>query len=61
VFKDVRTRIEDLISMKDDPETADEAIDIDGTIISGLSELEDMTSNEIKCASLFSNAFFTLV
>ena len=52
MFKDVRTRIEDLVSMKGDPETADETIDIDDTIIPRLVKLEEMTRDEIKCASL---------
>ncbi|KAF3490497.1 ubiquitin-specific protease [Arthroderma uncinatum] len=47
VFKDARDKIQDLRSMGDDPEIADEAIEIDEQVTTQLSNLETMTRGEL--------------
>ncbi|KAK2865220.1 hypothetical protein FQN49_003796 [Arthroderma sp. PD_2] len=47
VFKDAQDKIKDLISMGDDPEIADEAIEIDEQMTTHLSNLETMTREEL--------------
>ncbi|KAK2737240.1 ubiquitin-specific protease ubp2 [Myotisia sp. PD_48] len=47
LFKDTRNKIEDLISMKDNAETIDEAIDIDDSVVDTLSKLEKISKDEI--------------
>ncbi|PGH26549.1 hypothetical protein AJ80_01678 [Polytolypa hystricis UAMH7299] len=48
VFKDARTSLEDLVTMKDDPETAEEALEIDDSIIETLANLEHAAKEEIE-------------
>ncbi|EEH48859.2 ubiquitin-specific protease UBP2 [Paracoccidioides brasiliensis Pb18] len=49
VFKDAKAHVQNLIAMKDDPETAGEAMEIDDGVLSRLSAVEEMTRDEIKC------------
>ncbi|PGH15104.1 hypothetical protein AJ79_02630 [Helicocarpus griseus UAMH5409] len=48
VFQDSKAHIQNLMAMKDDPDVADEAIEIDDGILSRLSAVEEMTRDEIK-------------
>ncbi|EFQ97440.1 ubiquitin carboxyl-terminal hydrolase 2 [Nannizzia gypsea CBS 118893] len=47
LFQDARDKVKDLISMKDDPEMADDALDIDEGVMTQLSNLEIMTRKEL--------------
>lgn len=49
LFDNARRVLEDLDSMKDDPETASDAIEIDSQTITELDQLSQITKTELAC------------
>lgn len=44
-------RVQSLMSIGDDPELADEALELDDTILYRLTAVQEMVQDEIKCTS----------
>lgn len=49
LFNSAKQVLEELESMKEDPETADDAIDIDSQTITELEQLSQITKTELAC------------
>lgn len=49
LFNSAKQVLEELQAMKDDPESAEEAIDIDSQTISELEQLSQITKTELAC------------
>ncbi|KAG5297235.1 ubiquitin carboxyl-terminal hydrolase [Histoplasma ohiense] len=49
VFTETKVRIQSLMSIGDDPELADEALELDDTILYRLTAVQEMVQDEIKC------------
>lgn len=49
LFSSTKDLLDDLDSMKDDPETAQDALDINPQLSTELGQLSQMTQNELAC------------
>lgn len=55
LFDNAKRVLEDLDAMKDDEETADDAIEIDPQTITELDQLSQITKTELACKSALSS------